>query len=45
VLGWPAGHIADRVGPRPVIIIGAIAMGIGLVMTSLIQRLWVGYLT
>src|ERR1022692_2173082 len=26
VLGWPAGHIADRIGPRPVVIIGAIAM-------------------
>ncbi len=45
VLGWPAGHIADRIGPRPVIILGAIAMGLGLVMTSFIQRLWVGYLT
>ncbi len=45
VLGWPAGHIADRIGPRPVIIIGAIAIGVGLVMTSFIQRLWVAYLT
>ncbi len=44
-LGWPSGHIADRIGPRPVIIIGAVAMGIGLVATSLIDRLWVGYLT
>lgn len=45
VLGWPSGHFADRIGPRPVIILGAIAMGIGLVMTSFIERLWVGYLT
>jgi len=45
VLGWPAGHIADRIGPRPVIIIGAFAIGIGLLLTSLIDRLWVGYLT
>src|SRR5579872_5212049 len=45
VLGWPAGYLADRIGPRPVIIIGAFAIGIGLVMTSFIDRLWVGYLT
>src|SRR5271163_4681715 len=45
VLGWPSGHIADRFGPRPVIIIGAIAIGTGLVMTSFIDRLWIAYLT
>src|SRR5271166_3291624 len=44
-LGWPSGHLADRFGPRPVIIFGAIAIGIGLVLTSLIQSLWVGYFT
>ena len=44
-LGWPSGHFADRFGPRPVILIGAVAIGIGLVMTSFIDRLWVGYLT
>ena len=35
VLGWPSGHLADRFGPRPVIIVGAIAIGIGLLMTRL----------
>jgi MFS family permease len=45
VLGWPSGHIADRIGPRPVIIIGAIAIGAGLVMTAFIQHLWIAYLT
>jgi len=45
VLGWPAGYIADRIGPRPVIIIGAIAILVGLITTSLIDRLWLGYLT
>ncbi len=44
-LGWPAGHIADRIGARPVIVFGALAMGAGLVLTSLIDRLWLGYLT
>ena len=45
VLGWPAGYLADRIGPRPVVIIGAFAIGIGLAMTSIIDRLWVGYIT
>src|SRR5580658_4816903 len=45
VLGWPAGHLADRIGPRPVIIFGAIAIGLGLATTSLIDRLWLGYIT
>jgi MFS family permease len=45
VAGWPAGHIADRIGARPVIIFGAIAIGLGLALTSLIDRLWIGYFT
>jgi MFS family permease len=43
LLGWPSGHLADRFGPRPVIIIGAIAIGTGLVMTSFIHSLWMAY--
>jgi MFS family permease len=45
VVGWPAGHLADRFGPRPVIIFGAIAIGVGLVMTAFIHHLWIAYLT
>jgi MFS family permease len=45
ILGWPAGHYADKIGARPIIILGAIAMGAGLVMTSFINQLWVGYFT
>src|ERR1700731_4044694 len=45
ILGWTSGHLGDRIGPRPVVIIGAIAMGLGLVMTSFINHLWVGYIT
>ncbi len=45
VLGWPSGHLADRFGPRPVIIVGAIAIGAGLLMTASIHRLWMAYLT
>jgi MFS family permease len=45
VLGWPSGHLADRFGPRPVIIVGAIAIGAGLLMTASIHSLWMAYLT
>lgn len=45
LLGFAGGHLADRFGPRRVLLTGAIAMGLGLVSTSLIDRLWIGYLT
>ncbi len=45
VLGWPSGHLADRFGPRPVIILGAVAIGAGLLMTASIHQLWMAYLT
>ncbi|MFZ1889407.1 MAG: MCT family MFS transporter [Candidatus Binataceae bacterium] len=45
VLGWPAGHLSDRFGPRVVVGAGAIVMGGGLVLTAFIDRLWIGYLT
>lgn len=45
VLGWPAGHLSDRFGPRVVVGAGAIVMGCGLVLTAFINRLWIGYLT
>ena len=45
ILGWPSGYYADRFGPGPVVAAGALAMGAGLIMTSFIRHLWVGYLT
>ena len=45
VLGWPAGHLSDRLGPRAVLAAGALLMGTGLVLTAYIDRLWIGYLT
>ncbi len=45
VLGWPAGHLSDRFGPRVVVGAGAVVMGGGLVLTAFIDRLWIGYLT
>ena len=44
-LGAPAGHLSDRYGPRPVLLAAAFFMGTGLVLTSRIDRLWLGYLT
>jgi len=45
LLGIVGGHLTDRVGPRPVMIIGALALGLGLIATSFIGRLWIGYIT
>ncbi len=45
VLGPVTGHLADRFGPRIVVATGAIGMGLGLGLTSIIDRLWLGYLT
>jgi MFS family permease len=44
-LGAPAGHLSDRYGPRPVMLAAAFFMGTGLILTSRIDRLWMGYLT
>jgi len=45
LLGIAGGHLADRFGPRRVVIAGALAMGAGLIATSCIDRLWIGYVT
>jgi len=44
-LGPVTGHLSDRFGPRIVVATGAIIMGVGLALTSMIDRLWLGYLT
>jgi MFS family permease len=43
--GVISGMVADRIGTRPVLIFGGIAMGLGLFLTSLVDALWVGYIT
>ena len=45
LLGPVTGHLSDRFGPRIVVATGAIVMGLGLALTSMIDRLWLGYLT
>src|SRR5260370_29874107 len=45
ILGPVTGHLSDRFGPRVVVATGAIGMGLGLGLTSMIDRLWLRYLT
>ena len=44
-LGVVTGRIGDRVGPRPVLAFGTVCMVLGLLATSRVQSLWLGYLT
>ena len=43
--GVVTGRLADRFGPRPVVVVGALSMGVGLLLTSMVQHIWVGYIT
>jgi len=45
VLGLVAGRAADRFGPRPVLLVGALALGSGLLATSRVESIWLGYAT
>lgn len=38
------GHLGDRVGPRPMILLGALILAAGLALTATIGQLWQGYL-
>ncbi len=44
-LGVVTGRLADRHGPRPVVLAGAASMGIGLLATSFVTRTYLGYAT
>ena len=44
-LGAVSGAAVDRLGPRPVLLTGAVAMGGGLVATAAVHHLWLVYLT
>ncbi|MEL7155587.1 MAG: MFS transporter [Actinomycetota bacterium] len=43
--GAVAGPLADRYGPRPLVLFGALAMGAGLLLTAQVRSLSLGYLT
>ncbi len=43
--GIISGMAADRFGPKPVLIFGGLTMGFGLYLTSLVNSLWVVYIT
>jgi MFS family permease len=45
LLGSVSGRAVDRFGPRPVLLLGAVALAGGLLLTSAAQQLWVGYLS
>jgi len=44
-LGIVSGRVADRFGPRPVMIFGAISMVVGLAITAEVSSIEMGYLT
>ncbi len=43
--GIISGMAVDRFGPKPILIFGGFSMGLGLYLTSLVNSLWVGYIT
>ncbi|HLW71763.1 MAG TPA: MFS transporter [Candidatus Binataceae bacterium] len=45
MLGPLTGHLSDRLGPRPIVAFGALAMAAGLIATTFIARLQMAYLT
>jgi len=44
-LGIFTGRIADRIGARPVMVTGAIVMAVGLLATSRVNSIWLGFIT
>lgn len=45
LFGVVTGRIADKIGPRKVLAVGAVAMVLGLLATSRVQSIEVGYVT
>ncbi|MDX2378674.1 MAG: MFS transporter [Acidimicrobiia bacterium] len=41
-LGLVTGRWSDRVGPKPVLLTGAVAVFVGLMITSVVDSLWIG---
>jgi len=45
LLGAVTGSVADRVGPRRVVLVGSVAMGGGLILTAAVPTISLGYVT
>jgi len=45
LLGVVSGPLADRIGPRRVILAGGVLLGVGMLLAALTQELWQVYLT
>lgn len=45
LLGLVSGRAMDRFGPKPLLVVAAVAMLVGLSLTAAVDRLWLGYLT
>ena len=45
LIGMATGRIADRIGPRPVVIAGGVSMVAGLLLTAEVGSIELGYLT
>ncbi|MDQ1618475.1 MAG: hypothetical protein QOE19_1044 [Actinomycetota bacterium] len=43
-LGAISGHVVDRLGPRPVLLAGAVSFGLGIGATAAAPQLWIVYL-
>lgn len=43
-LGAVSGPLADRFGPRPLLLAGAASLGLGLTLAARADRLWIAYL-
>jgi len=44
-LGLFSGRLADRFGPRPLVLVAAASLGVALLLTSRVESIWLGYLT
>lgn len=44
-IGLVSGKVADRVGPRPVLLVGTASLAVGLLATSRVDSIQLGYLT
>ncbi len=45
MLGVVTGRLADRFGPRPVMLFGAAMLVVSLLVTSRVTEIWIGYIT